>query len=931
MKKVFCLTLTVIVFLTLSGQENLVKNGDFNLYPDKIGPEFRTNGGKVELYTEDLTWNRCGKLLIDKIGKSGKYDSYNAVCWIGGAYADSKKPGGFPCKPNTTYDFSVDLKGTAHSAGLSFTQWPQNGTLWRGAKSYSTSIGGIKVQKEWTNYKGSFTTKADAAHAALTLQLWGNSKYGALKSKVGDYVLFDNIVIRERKRPALSAGETKAAVTPKQVKIIAADDTVYKDFHIFKKPDKPVAETEFKVAMDEKGFIVSFVCREPLKITPSASDRKLWSGDVFEVCFGPGKNDRTHTQFAVSANGLKYSSIGQGFKELPWEAKTQIGSGEWSGELRIPFLSIGWDKPPKGQLIPFNAARQRTAAKELSCWGNAVTGFSDLANSGKLYCGSFPDGMTRAEFERAEAKKEADAMQAKLDAFRNAKILAAPVNVTDDFSLPYLPDALFEPVKGIALRAAINEIKPLPLAVMNNTDKVCSYRVTVEIPVPKRKAWHNGKLFPGVTYRQAVRFRDNEQGTSAIFDPLVELGPARIVTIGPKEAILLWFDFDTSRLKAGVHNGRIRILATNGKGRFTKAGNGYGNLNYEGDMKDIPLTFTVDPIELSKEPVLPGDFFSPPYNDSVVRLQKEIGQRIFAINPWSLKFPVRDGKMVPEAPAAEKIIEFVKSHGCDRFFIGFSCKPVFMKIYGKKDHHRWQEWVKCVGLLLKRHDIPVEKSFMEVYDEPDPKLLPEILESMKTAREADSGLKLTITLGAHIMAPDDMEKLAPLTDHWILWAHGYFSESGHLNFIAKEKKRGVTFAHYTCDTSIRSSLARNYRRNAWFGEYHQLQGNAIFIGVGSLVNCAWKGSPEGSLLYFAGSDDIAQPSLRSMAVRQGMTDVKYLAKLREAGKDSPEAQDFLKTAAKRVVVDFAHDASMPDRVREEAAALILKLQKQNGK
>ena len=68
-----------------------------------------------------------------------------------------------------------------------------------------------------------------------------------------------------------------------------------------------------------------------------------------------------------------------------------------------------------------------------------------------------------------------------------------------------------------------------------------------------------------------------------------------------------------------------------------------------------------------------------------------------------------------------------------------------------------------------------------------------------------------------------------------------------------------------------------------------------------------------------------------MAVRQGMTDVKYLQKLREVGKESPEAQDFLKTAAKRVVVDFGHDPSMPDKVREEAAALILKLQKQNRK
>lgn len=82
-----------------------------------------------------------------------------------------------------------------------------------------------------------------------------------------------------------------------------------------------------------------------------------------------------------------------------------------------------------------------------------------------------------------------------------------------------------------------------------------------------------------------------------------------------------------------------------------------------------------------------------------------------------------------------------------------------------------------------------------------------------------------------------------------------------------------------------------------------------------------------ALLYFAGDNDVAQPSLRYMAVRQGMTDVKYLQKLREVGKNSPAAQAFLKNASKRVVVDFAHDPLMPDKVREEAAALILKLQK----
>ena len=922
-KTVFSFLAALCLISTLSAQ-NLVRNADFNLYPDKVGPEFRTNGGKAELHTEDLTWNRCGKLIIDKIRKSGQYEAFGCGCWIGGAFSDNKKPGGFPCKPGTTYDFSIDIKGTVDSAGISFTQWNKGQTLWHG-KSYPTSVGHFKVQEQWTHYKGSFTTRPGAVHACLALTLWGNSKYGPLKSKTGDYVLFDNIVIRERKRPDLSSPAPKKAVI-KPMKIISADGTMYNDFHIYKKTDVSAAATEFQVSLDQENFIITFVCHEPLKIMTAASVQKLWSGDVFEVFFGPGCNDRQHTQLAVSANGLKFSSIGQGFKELPWEARTRIENGKWSGELRIPFQSIGWKKPSAGQLIPFNAGRYRAAAKELICWGNATEGFADLANSGKLYCGSFPKGMTRAAFEAEEARKAAAAVQAKLDSVRDAKILAAPVGITDDFSLPYLPDALFDPVSKIELRAAVNEIKPLPLALMNNTDQVRSYRISAEIPQEKARDWHNGKLFPGVTYRQAIRFRDNEQGTSAIFDPLVELGPARIVTAGPKEAILLWFDFDTANLKPGIYEGRIRIVTLNGKGRFAKRGTGYGHLNYDGDMKDIPVKLTVNDFELSKNPAIPADFFSPAPNDSVIKLQAEAGQRIFGINPWSLKYPIRDGKMVPEAPAAEKQIEFVKSKGFNRFFIGFSCKNVFLQLYGKKNASRWGEWIRTTGQLMKKHDILPEKCFMEIYDEPDPKILPDILETLREAREANPGFKLSITLGAHIMSPEEMEKIAPFVDDWTLWSYGYFSRPEHLAFIAGEKKRGVTFGHYTCSTSIRSSLAREFRRNAWFGEYHQLQSNAMFVAFSGLVNCAWKGLPEGSLIYFAGEDDIAQPSVRYMAVRQGMTDVKYLAKLREVGKDSPEAQKFLKTAAKRVVVDFAHDASMPDKVREEAAQLILKLQ-----
>ena len=99
----------------------------------------------------------------------------------------------------------------------------------------------------------------------------------------------------------------------------------------------------------------------------------------------------------------------------------------------------------------------------------------------------------------------------------------------------------------------------------------------------------------------------------------------------------------------------------------------------------------------------------------------------------------------------------------------------------------------------------------------------------------------------------------------------------------------------------------------------------MYQSIKGLPNVTWKGNGGDALLY--NSEETVVPSIRYMAVRQGVTDVKYLDALRKVGKDDPAAQKFLKTAAKRVVVDKAHDPAEADKVREEAAKLINKLNK----
>ena len=140
--------------------QNLIQNGDFTQVKHTgLYPECGTNSGKASLFTEELTWNKCGKLEVDKImkDKNGN-ETANAYVWIGG---DSSKGGGFAVKPNTVYRFSVEIKGNAAKAGVNAVEWIGN-DLWKDMRSVKSTVGNIKVQKEWTLYKGTFMTGPNA-------------------------------------------------------------------------------------------------------------------------------------------------------------------------------------------------------------------------------------------------------------------------------------------------------------------------------------------------------------------------------------------------------------------------------------------------------------------------------------------------------------------------------------------------------------------------------------------------------------------------------------------------------------------------------------------------------------------------------------------------------------------------------------------------
>jgi hypothetical protein len=77
----------------------------------------------------------------------------------------------------------------------------------------------------------------------------------------------------------------------------------------------------------------------------------------------------------------------------------------------------------------------------------------------------------------------------------------------------------------------------------------------------------------------------------------------------------------------------------------------------------------------------------------------------------------------------------------------------------------------------------------------------------------------------------------------------------------------------------------------------------------------------GGIIYFHFGKVV--PTVRFMSFREGITDLKYIAKLREIAPNDPEVEKFISNAVERALGSRKHDPKEPDRLRERAAKMIL--------
>ena len=966
-----------LVFLALSAGENLIRNGDFSLYPKSAGNEYRLISAwkysRFDLFTEDSNWNKCGVLKILGYAPYGKNHKVATASVLIGVHG---KETGFKCKPDTAYRYSVQVKGNVDRAFLRGVEWKNGDTLWKFTeckKSKQT----VTVGQEWSTVKGTFKTGPTADRAALDIGIWWSSQYEKDPHvlKPGDYLLFDNVKVEEvRSVLSVETAETPAEIKTVKAaelilsrpgKAVSADDPSWEkvqpvsDFLLFsgKSRAQSNAEVSFQAQSDGTNIYILGKCQDPEGVTFN-SPKGMWHNDVIELFFDDLSGTTGSIQVAVGACGGIYTGSSSQ-KTVPGvKAEVKVTGNSWRAFVSVPIKSIyPQGLPRKGSRLGFNVALKRTKTKEYYSW-NQVKTLRSVSQYGVLVVGGYGEGITRTAYEKKYADAAMEAQKKKFAAFKESKTAIGLLSVTSDYSIP-MSAGLIDPVNEIRIKAAVNEIYALPIAVANLDGKATEFRVTLEAG---DKTVFNGsyglKNYPAekIITRVAVRTRDGAGCSGELFDPLPRINEASTVLIPAGECGVVWFDFHTDGIKPGIYSGVLRVTPLNKKGKFIRKKNaGYHKRNYQGTRLEIPVTLEVRDIVLDRNITVPSQFFANGVeeNENLFAAGLELGAAGYSVSPWHLKFPLqKDGSFLPEAPAARERIESLRKLAGKynipfRFLIAYSVYDTFLKLYGFKDNSDqavklWPEWIKTLKKFMAASQVRPEQFVAELFDEPAD--FKKVVQVVTSAHEAWPELRNMLTLDSRQgksggnyelrMRVPVMRQMEAAVDTWVLHRNYYFSDPEHLKFYKEIQAKGKKVGHYTCETNPTSQLHGNYRLSAWFSECYNLDVTELYQlvqGIGYNGGVDFASVTDGNLLLVAGYKGKVIPTIRGMAVRQGIMDVKYLAKLRKIAGNSVEAKQFLETAARKVVKDQRFNTSMPDQVREEAARLILKLQEQYKK
>ena len=968
--------------LPVSAQNpNLIVNSDFDKPLDREC-RFDAAPGTIgmQIFTEDRTWNRCLKVGLLRYAGNKDGKAVNASVRIGGNERDP----GFPVKPNTIYSYSLEVKGNWKGKVCA---WNWKGSdYWKDAKRIEKIRGQTSFEPggEWTVVKGTFQTGADAKYAAIGIVLWGEERYKNLPA-IGSYVLLDNVRVSEKSDLLDSAKKDSAPSYSVQLKKAVVPGRTVTGFVKLKTGEKPDADTEFEVLPGDDGITLNITCFEPrmseLKADISGCGGKVWRDDVLEIFFGPVVNDRTLSQFAVSAGGGRWMGRGGGTETdmadyEKWSAEVTRGEDRWTAKVGIPYELLGWQgKPDRASVIPFNLCRTRKPVSELSSYSFASNSFHDVKeyalfwlSDPKIWFAREKDELIRqaeplrkkdlsdriADWQLtdpAESYRQAMIFRKEIESARlgSRTFAVTPVSPSSDPAIPMIPAELAELPDRVRIRAAVNEFKALPLAVTNLLDRPEEYRIVIaavngntEESGLKRQ---DGTLFPPEKLKlyRGIRVKDGDGENHGFrYDPLAPMDITSTVVVMPKEAAPVWAVFDTAGVPPGVYSGVIRVIPLGQAGIREKD-------KWKYAMADLPLEFEVLPFEISRAPAIPQFFFGAAFGGrETFRMMMEHDINAMLINPWRIKASFEPDGSLKSADISEpeeeirNLQEYAREMGMEKELrIGFvySAYLIFRDVHSRKQFKwgtpewkkAWQEYVKLMDSLRKKCGIPAESCFVEIQDEPKAEEMAELIAAAEAACEAAPDLNLMLTVASWDLPRKDMQALAPYIHHWCFWGTKYFGRE-YAPFLDELRRAGKKIALYSCDTSLRLDLQKYYLTHAWRALACGMDMCCLYeFMTYRYASADWKQTPYGSTALMASGKPVS--TIRLECLRIGSTDIKYMKKLADllkdpANRDHPQREEigkFLRDAPKQVGITMAHDPKISAQTREKAIDYILLL------
>ena len=907
MKKTFCFALLILAAV-IFGQE-ILKNNSFDsqyLWQD-VSLSQPAGHFEASKFTEDLTWNNCLKLELKQLNKG----RVGAILLIG---KDGKKTG-FPVKPETTYEFSFEAKGTVPVAVSAALLFHNDDAWWKpgSSKRVKTTLDSFRVTPEWTRFKGSFRTADNTVRAALIIQLWANEKL-AEKWNPGQYLLVDNLSVKERKQSMTVGAEVRAENAEPVPAFLTGTANTFGD------------GIPFEVRSEKGNAVVTVTLpdsKPKRKVAENGS--QVWEDDVVEVFF---VRNGIFRQFVLASGGGRYSGDGQ--KELRNYA-------DWKGTVsnrkfvfEIPWKMLDFTPDP-GNALLFNIGAQFGGKAHFL--PPLTRNFHDVTRYNLLIVDSLreylkkqlPDSEKLSSLPVPEAVGRMRAMKqaAALKKIGNAAFIAARFSPVHGFFLPLeiTEENILDPGKPIELTVLVNEHKVLPLAIMNRTGKTETYRIVVRNTNPKDEIDRNGLDggFDGITLREALAVKDSDATVAdRIFDPLPKMNEAQTLTVEPGAVRLCWISFDCDR--PGKFQGVIRIIPLGEPAEVKR-------YHYSGKMRDYPLTLNV--LNHSLKPLHgQGLWGVSSISENFFQEHQALAPGEIMISPWSFAFRFdAQGNVTNRLPElTEKIRRwyawYPKYHSNPKFkfVVAYSVYDNMVRAFLPKTIRphspecmiAFRNYLRAIAALM--HDAGVSESeyCIELVDEPRGKYFEQHLQLAKTAREALPNGNFVMTWAPQNFGytPEMIRKFIPYVDRH-MFHHLLLRDEKYCAVIEEVKRTpGKYYGYYVCSTSMRENLHRYYRMVGWKGFQTGAQFYHVYVlcespwGNPGAVN--WKQAAQGGLFLRVG--DTAIPTIRGEALREGYTDIRYLELLNDP--------DFSRQAVEKVMMN-QHDPAVPEQIRTE--------------